>query len=88
MTPTSQNETIEVIGKKVILRDIVEKMEKSGFHSISADEVNSSNDEILSLCFRYVDENMEIEEKFATFLNLELLAGKHIVRKMFNSYEE
>ena len=55
-------------------------MKKSGFHSLSADEVSSSNYEILSLCFRYVDENMEIEEKFATFLDLQRLAGKHIVR--------
>ena len=61
MRPRSQNETIEVIGKKVILRDIVEEIKKSGFHSVFADEVTSSNDKILSFCFRYVDENKEIQ---------------------------
>ena len=61
MRPRSQNETIEVIGKKVILRDIVEEIKKSGFHSVFADEVTSSNDKILSFCFRYVDENEEIQ---------------------------
>ena len=65
---------IEIIGKKIILRDIVEEIKKSSFHSVSADEVTSSNDEILSLYFLYVDQNMEIQEKFA--------------RKMLDSYEE
>ena len=78
LSPTSQNEMIEVIGKKIILKDIIEEIKKSGFHSVSADEVTSSNDEILSFCFRYVDESMEIQEKFATFLDLERLIGEHI----------
>ena len=64
LSPTSQNEMIEVIGKKIILRDIVEEIKKSGFHSVSADEVTSSNDEILSISFHYVDENMEIQDNF------------------------
>ena len=81
LSPTSQNEMIELIGKKIILRDIVEEIKKSGFHSVCADEVTSSNDEILSLWFRDINENMEIQEKFATFLDLEQLTRKHIVQK-------
>ena len=81
MSPTSQIEIIEVIDKKIILRDIVEEIKKSGLHSVSADEVTSSNDEILSLCFCYVEEKIEIQEKFATFLDLEWLTGEHIVAK-------
>ena len=42
---------IEVIGRKIILRDIVEEIRKSDFHGVSADEVTSSNDEILPLSF-------------------------------------
>ena len=42
---------IEVIDRKIILRDIVEEIRKSGFHGVSADEVTSSNDEILPLSF-------------------------------------
>ena len=55
MSPISQNETTEVIGKRIILRDTVEVMKKSGFRSVSTDEVTSSNDEIMSLCFSNVD---------------------------------
>ena len=56
-----------VTSKKIILRDMVEEIKKSGFHSVSEDKVTSSNDEILSLCFRFVDENMEIKEKLRYF---------------------
>ena len=82
LSPTSQNEMIEVMGKKIIFKDIAEKIKKSGFYSVSTVEVTSSNDEILSLFFHYVDENLEIQEKFATFLDLERLTGEHIARKM------
>ena len=85
--PTIQNEMIEVIFKKVLLRDIVEEIKKSSFHSVCADDVTSSNDEILALCIRYVDENVEIKEKFATFLDLDRLTGEHIARKMLDFYE-
>ena len=88
LRPTSQNEMIEVINKKIILRNIVEEIKNSGFHSVSADEITSSNDEILSICFGYVDEKMEIQEKFATFLDLERLTEEHIARKVLHFYEE
>ena len=58
LSPASQNEMIEVIGKKIILKDIVEEIKKSGFNRVLADEVTCSNDKILSLCFHYVDENI------------------------------
>ena len=72
---------IELLGKKIIFRDIVEETKKSGFHSVSADEVTSSNDKILSLWFRDINENMETQEKLATFLDLEQLTREHIVQK-------
>ena len=66
----------EVIGKKIVLKDIVEEIKKSGFHSVCADQATSGNEEILSICFRYSDENMEIQEKIATFLDLERITGE------------
>ena len=42
----------------------------------------------MSLCFRYVDKNMEIREKFATVLDLEWLTGKYIAQKTLDLYEE
>ena len=78
----------EVIGKKIVLKDIVEEIKKSGFHSVCADQATSGNEEILSFCFRYADENMEIQEKFATFLDLERMTGEYIAWKMLDFYEE
>ena len=48
-------------------------------HSISANEVTSSNDEILSICLRYIDESQNIREVLIGFLNLERITGEHIV---------
>ena len=76
----------KVIDKNIILRDIFKKyMKESGFHSVAADEVTSIIDKNLHLCFRYVDENMET---FATFLDLERLAGKDAARKFLDFYME
>ena len=36
----------EVIGKKIILQDIIEEIKTADFPSISADKVAASNDEI------------------------------------------
>ena len=87
MSLTSPNGLAEVIAKKIIVRDIVEEIKKSGFHIFSADEVTPSNDEILSFWFRYVDQHMKTQEKFARFLYLEGLTGEHIVRKMLDFYQ-
>ena len=38
---------IEAIGKNIILHNIIEEMNTADFHSISADEVTASNNEIL-----------------------------------------
>ena len=38
-----QNEVIEVLGKHIILRGIVEEIKKAPFYTILADEVTSHN---------------------------------------------
>ena len=53
--------------KKMIQKVIIEEIKVAGFHSISADEVTASNDEILSVCMRYVDANKAISELFMDF---------------------
>ena len=70
------------------LRNVVDEIKKTGLFSISADEVTSSNDDILSLCFRYVDTNVEIQEKFATFLDLERLIREDIPQTISDFYEK
>ena len=62
LSPTIPNEMIDIIGKNIIQATLVDGVEKGGMHSISADEVTSSNDEILSICTRYLDEFQNIRE--------------------------
>ena len=58
---------IDVIGKKMIQKGIIEEIKVAGFHSISADNITASNDEILLISMRYVDANKNICELFMEF---------------------
>ena len=49
---------------------------EAGVHSISADEVTTCNDEILSICLRYVNNDDEICEVFIEFVELERITGE------------
>ena len=40
-------------------------------------EINSSNNELLSLCFRYVDSNKELTKSFLEHAKLECKTGSH-----------
>ena len=42
---------IKVIGKKIILRDVIKETKKSGLYSVSAHKVPCSNDEICLFSF-------------------------------------
>ena len=55
LTPKSQNELIDIIGKKLIQRKITGEIIEAGVLSISTDEVSTSYNEILSICLRYVN---------------------------------
>ena len=57
-------------------------------HAISADEVTPSNDEIMSICFRYVDGNLNIREVFIEFVALERITGEHIGNRLLKLYAE
>ena len=48
--PKSQHEFIEIIGKRLIQRRLIDEINETIIPSISADEVTTSNDEILSIC--------------------------------------
>ena len=85
LSPTSQNEMID-IGKNIILVTFVDGVEKAGMHSISTDEVTSSNDEILSICMRYLDEFQNSCEVFIGVLNLERITGEHIGEPILKFY--
>ena len=83
ISPHTQNEMIEVIGKRIILKGIVEDLNDTPFHSILADEVTSHNVEHLSIYVRFVDSDRNIRKEFLAFLKLEL--GKRLQKPFFNS---
>lgn len=45
----------DVIGHHVIQQDILAEIREAEFRSLSADEVTSSNDEIMDISFRFDD---------------------------------
>ena len=53
-----------------------------------ADEVTSSNDEILSVCIRYVNKEKQIREVFLDFFSLEGITGECIGQTILKFYEE
>ena len=83
----SQNEMIEVIGKQIIQKDIINEIRSSGMHSILCDEVSSSNDEILSLCIRFVDSKKQIREEFVDFIEMDRITGEALYEAISNFYQ-
>ena len=79
---------IDIIGKNIIQATLVDGVKKAGMHSISADEVISSNDEILTICMRYLDEFQNIREKCTGFFNLERITDGHIGEAILKFYRE
>ena len=69
---------IDIIGKKHIQRRIIEEIIEASVHFISADEVTTSDNEILSICLRYVNNDNEICEVFMEFAELERITGEAI----------
>jgi hypothetical protein len=84
----SQNELIEIIGKKIIQASIIEEINKSGFHAVQADEVTVSNNEILSICVRFVDDEKNIREEFLEFIDLDRITGEVIGNSIIKFYQE
>ena len=60
----SQNELIEATGINRAQRELIEEITRAKFFSIMADEVTTHNEEMLSICFRYVNQNGETREVF------------------------
>ena len=88
MSPTSQNELIEIIGKRIIQKKFTEEIKDGQYHSVLADEVTSNNDEILSICICYVKKEKQIREVFLHFLSLERITGECIGQTILKFYEE
>ena len=88
MSPTSQKKLIEIIGKRIIQKQFKEEIKDAQYHSVLVDEVTNSNNEILSICIRYVNKEKQVREVFLDFLSLERITGECIGQTILNFYEE
>ena len=82
----SQNEMIEVIGKSIIQHDLLNEIKEAKIHTILCDEVTSSNDEIMSLCVRFVDAKKQIREEFIEFIHVERITVEKFFLKLFEIF--
>ena len=55
LSPQTQNELIEVMGKHIFLKGIPDDLNAATYYSTLADEVTSHNEEHLAICARFVD---------------------------------
>ena len=78
MSPQTQNELIEVMGKHIILRQIVIEVKRAKYFAILADEVTVHNMENLALCVRFVDDESNIREEYLAFIALERITSMQI----------
>ena len=82
VTYLSPKSLIDIIGIRIIQKKLVDEITEAGMHSISADEVTASNDEILSICLRYVNKQFEICEVLMMFVELERITGECIAKAL------
>ena len=69
-SPSIQKGIIEIIGKDIMLKNLLEEIKDAKLYSIMADEVTSHDKEQLVLCARFVDKNDEVREEFIAFIHL------------------
>ena len=67
VSPRIQNEIIDIIGKNIIQKSILEQIRKAKYFSIMVDEVTSHNTEVMPLCIRFVDSDKHIREELYSF---------------------
>ena len=88
ISPQTQNELIEVMGKHMILHDILSNLNAAPYYAILADEVTSHNVEHLAICARFVDGKKDVREEFLAFLNLERITGEKIAEAILGFLKE
>ena len=84
----TQNELIEVMGKHIILQNIVNDVNSSPFYSILADEVTSYNVEHLAICVRFLDSKQDIREEFLAIMPLQRITGAAISEALLQFLNE
>ena len=83
-----QNEIIS-IGNDLILKRLVDSINRSRFFSVLADETTDiSCEEQLTLCARYVSDDFAIEESFLQFVPITDLSGKNLASTILNNLSD
>ncbi|XP_022810041.1 zinc finger MYM-type protein 1-like [Stylophora pistillata] len=82
LSPQTQNELIEVMGRHIILKGILDDLNAATYYSILADEVTSHNEEHLAICARFVDKKKDVREEFLTYIKLEKITGEKIAENI------
>ena len=70
ISPTTQNEIINIIGYDIIRTNIIANVRRAKFYSVLADEVSSHAVEHLAVCLHFVDEQCDIREEFVSFVKM------------------
>ena len=78
ISPHIQNELINIIGKNIIQKHLVNEVVSAKHFSIMVDEITSFNKEVMPLCVRFVDSNPDIREEFLQYSTLTRVTGKAI----------
>lgn len=83
-SPVIQNKIVQVCNT-ILLRKIVNKVNKSKCFSVLADETTDiSTKEQLSICVRYIDEQNMLHEDFLQFFEIESLTGDALANSILN----
>ena len=85
-SPQTQNELIEVMGKHIVLRNIVYDLKAARWYAILADEGTSHSIEHLTICARFIDQNSDIREEFLAFIGLDRITGAEIADAIISSF--
>ncbi len=87
LSPTTQNEIINIICFDVILSSIISDIKNARYFSALADEVSCHNEEHSPICICFVDHSDEIREEFVTFVKLERVRANDIANAIIQSLE-
>ena len=85
ISPHTQNEIIDIIGKRMIQKSIVDEVIQARFYSIMVDEVTSHNQELMPLCVRFVDMHIHYQHHVDLDTVVQMFAELHPRRLQLTS---
>ncbi len=87
LSPHTQNQIVDIIGKMIIQKKIVDEVKQAKFFTVLVDEVTSFNSEFMPLCVRFVDANHDIREELLQFSCLTRVTGEAIAAQICQDLE-